>query len=99
MLGSMAMAATGALGATAGNLLAAETKAGASLNATVRDRLWIFAVYTGANDSHLKTGNGRGGSRITPAEGAFWLGVPNLLFIRAYDVPHLSTTANPFPWT
>lgn len=23
----------------------------------------------------------RGGSRMTPAEGAFWLGVPNLLFI------------------
>ena len=56
---------------------------------TVRDRLWIFAVYAGANDSYMELGNVRGGSRMTAAEGAFWLGVPNLLFIRAHEVPPL----------
>jgi hypothetical protein len=64
------------------------------LRATVRDRLWIFTVYAGGNN---KDQQGRhhicdfapGGSRMTPAEGAFWLGVPNLLFIRAKDIPPL----------
>lgn len=59
---------------------------------TVRDRLWIFAVAAGLNDSYLELGNVRGGSRMTPAEGAFWLGVPNMLFIRAYDIPPLPGT-------
>jgi len=71
--------------AVAATALAADTKT----SATVRDRLWIFAVHAGANDGHLEMGNVRGGSRMTPAEGAFWLGVPNMLFIRAYDIPHL----------
>lgn len=56
---------------------------------TVRDRLWIFTVYPGSNDSYLELGGVRGGSRMTPAEGAFWLGVPNLLLIREHETPRL----------
>jgi len=61
---------------------------------TVRDRLWIFTVYAGGNNKdqqakHNINDYAPGGSRMTPAEGAFWLGVPNLLFIRAKDIPPL----------
>ena len=41
------------------------------------------------NDSYLELGGVRGGSRMTPAEGAFWLGVPNLLLIREHNNPPL----------
>ena len=65
---------------------------------TVRDRLWIFAVVEGGNNKKSPASpNGNtqhyiddfapGGSRMTPAEGAFWLGVPNLLFIRSNNLP------------
>jgi len=67
----------------AGTLLAAD----APKKHTVRDRLWIFAVHDGAVDEHLELGNVRGGSRMTPAEGAFWLDVPNLLLIRHREIP------------
>jgi len=89
MFGSMAMAAAGALGATVGKSHAAELSSGGPSRTTVLDRLWIFTVSAGLNDSYLELGGVRGGSRMTPAEGAFWLGVPNLLFIRAYEIPKL----------
>ena len=65
---------------------------------TVRDRLWIFTVVEGGNNKKSPASpNGNvkhyiddfapGGSRMTPAEGAFWLGVPNLLFIRSNSQP------------
>jgi hypothetical protein len=65
---------------------------------SVRDRLWIFTVVEGGNNKKSPaTPNGNrvhyiddfapGGSRMTPAEGAFWLGVPNLLFIRSNSQP------------
>ena len=65
---------------------------------TVRDRLWIFTVVEGGNNKKSPASpNGNtqhyiddfapGGSRMTPAEGAFWLGVPNLLFIRSNNLP------------
>jgi len=71
--------------------------------ATVRDRLWIFTVIAGGNNRKTETSPGGnkthyiddyapGGSRMTPAEGAFWLGVPNLLFIRSEDNPPLPAT-------
>ena len=41
----------------------------------------------GLNDEHLKQGNYRGGSRMTPAEGAFYLNIPNLLLIRSDNLP------------
>jgi hypothetical protein len=73
--------------------LPATVRAGAA-NSTVRDRLWIFTVYAGGNNKehqakHHINDYAAGGSRMTPAEGAFWLGVPNLLFIRAKDIPPL----------
>ena len=49
--------------------------------ATVRDRLWLFAVPADGPRLYYEGAGYRGGSRITPAEGAFWLGVPNLMFI------------------
>jgi hypothetical protein len=62
--------------------------------ATARDRLWIFTIYGGGNNREWQSKHhiedySPGGSRMTPAEGAFWLGVPNLLFIRAKDIPPL----------
>jgi hypothetical protein len=67
---------------------------------TVRDRLWIFTVIEGGNNKKSPASPGGntthyiddfapGGSRMTPAEGAFWLGVPNLLFIRSDNLPAL----------
>lgn len=55
----------------------------------VRDRFWIFAVPGGSDRNYYERGNYRGGSRMTPAEGAFYLGVPNLLLIRNHDRPEL----------
>lgn len=67
---------------------------------TVRDRLWIFTVHAGGNNRETLVGPSLehkhyiddyapGGSRMTPAEGAFWLGVPNLLLIRTGENPPL----------
>ncbi len=53
---------------------------------TVRDKLWIFTVYAGGDD---KVWGLPKPSRMTPAEAAFYLGVPNLLFIRADGNPPL----------
>jgi len=55
----------------------------------IRDHFWIFTVFAGGDNNYLERGNVRGGSRMTPAEGAFWLNVPNLLFIRSHDQPPL----------
>jgi hypothetical protein len=49
---------------------------------TVRDRLWIFTVCPGGDDEALPRP-----SRMTPLEGAIYLGVPNLLFIRCKGQP------------
>jgi len=51
---------------------------------TVRDRLWIFTCVAGANN---KGWNLPRPSRMTPAEGAYYLDVPNLLLIRWNDQP------------
>lgn len=48
---------------------------------TVRDHLWLFGCPPNADAGYLENAGIRGGSRMTPVEGAFWLGVPNLLFI------------------
>jgi hypothetical protein len=50
-------------------------------SATVRDHLWIFACPPGGDAIYLENAGYRGGSRMTPVEGAHWLGVPNLLFV------------------
>jgi hypothetical protein len=49
--------------------------------ATVRDHLWLFACPPGGDAYHLELAGVRGGSRMTPVEGAHWLNVPNLVFV------------------
>jgi hypothetical protein len=56
---------------------------------TARDRMWIFTVEAGLTDDYLEAGGVRGGSRMTPAEGAFYLNLPNLIFVRADGRPPL----------
>ncbi|MCX6911187.1 MAG: hypothetical protein NTY01_24535, partial [Verrucomicrobia bacterium] len=85
-------AAAAGLTAMAGGAGAAELEAashGKPKHSTVRDRFWIFTVYAGGDDGYLERANVRGGSRMTPAEGAFWLNVPNLLLIRSHEQPVL----------
>jgi hypothetical protein len=48
---------------------------------TVRDHLWLFACPPGGDADYLENAGVRGGSRMTPVEGAHWLGIPNLLFV------------------
>jgi len=95
MLGSVAMATAGVLNARAAGAPAAELTAGGPPRSTVRDRLWIFSVLAGGDNKSLERGNVLGGSRMTPAEGAFWLNVPNLLLIRSSDEPPLPSSQGP----
>lgn len=81
-------AAAGLAGLRAG-AAGRETAAAPKKRTTVRDRFWIFTVYAGGDNDYLERGGVRGGSRMTPAEGAFWLGVPNLLLIRSHEQPAL----------
>lgn len=53
----------------------------ASAPVTVRDHLWLFAVPADGPRNWYESAGYRGGSRITPTEAAFWLDVPNLMFI------------------
>ncbi|MDP6776658.1 MAG: hypothetical protein QGI83_07835 [Candidatus Latescibacteria bacterium] len=54
---------------------------------TVRDKLWIFTCVAGSDNPSLEKGGFPEGSRMTPAEGAFYLGVPNLQMIRWEGLP------------
>jgi len=54
---------------------------------TARDHFWIFSDPAGTDDKRMEKYNIVGGSRMTPAEGAFWLEIPNLLLIRDADLP------------
>ncbi len=49
--------------------------------ATVQDRLWLFSCPPGGDADYLENAGIRGGSRMTPVEGAHWLGIKNLLFV------------------
>ena len=49
---------------------------------TVRDRFWIWGHEAG---SHDHGGGLQWSSRMTPAEGAYYLGVPNLIMVRYRD--------------
>lgn len=82
-------AAAGALAMSAGHCLAAAPAPTQGARDTVRDRLWLFTVFAGGDNASLESGGVRGGSRMTPAEGAFWLNVPNLLLIRSSNLPPL----------
>lgn len=61
--------------------LAAHAQQTVSPTITVRDHLWLFGYPTDGDAGYLENAGYRGGSRMTPVEGAHWLGVPNLLFI------------------
>ena len=52
--------------------------------ATVRDQLWVWGHLEG---SHNGSYNIEGLSRMTPAESAYYLGIPNALFVRYRDLP------------
>ena len=53
-------------------------QAQAGTRGTVRDRLWIFACAANSDYPHI----GRR-SVMTPAEGAFYLGVPNIIMVQS----------------
>ena len=80
-------AATGTVAvALAGSLTTPATSRGAPAGPaqTVRDKLWLFGVPAGANNQ--RWGLPRP-SRMTPVEGAFYLGVPNLFMITVEGHP------------
>lgn len=57
---------------------------------TIRDKLWLFASRAHDDDIWLgKSGENRftRWSRITPAEGAMMLDVPNIIMINSDGVP------------
>ncbi len=54
---------------------------------TVRDRLWIFTCVAGSDNDSLTSAGYTQGSRMTPAEGAIFLNVPNLHMIRWRGLP------------
>jgi len=77
----------GAAALSAGSLAAAGAPMLHAPAGSARDRFWLFTVGAGMNDSYLELGGVRGGSRMTPAEGAWYLGVPNLIMVREHNVP------------
>jgi len=80
-LGAAALGAGGEVGRAAEAPVASRPQEN-----TVRDRLWIFTVFPGGDDEGWGLPRP---SRMTPAEAAFYLGVPNLLFIRSNEIPPL----------
>src|SRR5689334_16288034 len=74
------------LGAVSGavGLRLSDTASGAAESTTVRDRLWAWAHDAHAYDNTW--GLPKNG-RITPVEGAHYLGVPNILMIRYAGKP------------
>ena len=86
--------AAGAIGLTVAGSAASPAPAGAAEAATgqtVRDRLWIFTCVAGADNEGWGLPRP---SRMTPAEGALYLGVPNLLLIRWQGKPTIPFLAN-----
>jgi hypothetical protein len=73
VLGSVALG----LGASAASVLAS-VAANPAGGGTVRDRLWLFAVPANSDFPTVKRR-----SLMTPAEGAFYLGVPNVILVQA----------------
>ena len=54
---------------------------------SVKDRFWIFTCVAGADNDWLERAGLKTGSRMTPAEGAFYLDVPNLIMVRWNGLP------------
>ena len=74
----LAMVTAGLAGSRLGNLALAQAPAAAG--GTVRDRLWIFTCAANSDFPHI----GRR-SVTTPAEGAFFLGVPNIIVVQSSE--------------
>ncbi len=72
-----------------GEKAAAEAATAELARSAVRDHFWIFTVPAGLDNPSLELGKCHGGSRMTPAEGAFYLNIPNLLLIRSNNLPRL----------
>lgn len=53
----------------------------------VRDRFWIFTCVGGSDNDWLERAGLPSGSRMTPAEGAFYLDIPNLIMVRWEGLP------------
>jgi len=88
--GFLRAAAAGAAGWTLGqNLPACETDQPqpASGRQTVRDKFWIWTVFAGGDNKGWGLPKP---SRITPAEAAYYLGVPNLFMIRSHGKPAIA---------
>ena len=62
----------------------------ASQPSTVLDRLWIWSHPVGVHDGIDLGGGRKGKSRMTPVEGAAYLGVRNLYFIHFPNNPPIS---------
>jgi hypothetical protein len=87
--GFLEKAAIGALAVGAGPAIATADETSRQPGGqgdTVRDRFWIFTVFAGGDNEGYGLPRP---SRMTPAEAAFYLGVPNLLFIRSGGHPPL----------
>ncbi|MFA7173573.1 MAG: hypothetical protein WC340_09190 [Kiritimatiellia bacterium] len=57
---------------------------------TARDKFWLFGVRAGQDDTLIgksKTMHPRFGSRVTPAEAAFYLNVPNMIMVNCDGIP------------
>lgn len=54
---------------------------------TVRDRMWTWAVDASFDWDAKEEGTTPGKNRMTPVEGAVYLGVPNVMFIQYNGVP------------
>ena len=66
---------------------------GSAMSSTVRDKLWIWGHVEGSlNGRYGLPGN----SRMTPAEGAYYLGVPNVILV-AYRDPKEPSKMLPDP--
>ena len=81
--------AAGLSGAVLGGNLpaaAADQPKPAAKRQTVRDKLWIFTCPAGGDNDQWGLPKP---SRMTPAEGAFYLNVPNLMMIRWKGIPPL----------
>ena len=53
-------------------------------NGVVRDKFWIWGHHAGSHNDHWGLTDT---SRMTPAEGAFYLNVPNIILVRYHDLP------------
>jgi alpha-L-fucosidase len=74
----LAVAAAGLAGGRLESLALAQVSA--TTGGTVRDRLWIFTCAANSDFPHI----GRR-SVMTPAEGAFYLGVPNIIVVQSSE--------------